>query len=159
MRRLSIREVAPFFCFEPDSVNFSDESLFQDNLDIFVPNPSFPDAMEMEDEIERKVLEHDEDKAVGLRAAAIGAGLIAAASHTSSSSSSSQDAPPPVAAASFPTLMGASAISATASAGIMTSLEYLYYNRNNRKYHCFLLFPVLMLFLPLYCRAGLSIKS
>lgn len=126
MRRLSIREVAPFFCFEPDSVNFSDESLFQDNLDIFVPNPSFPDAMEMEDEIERKVLEHDEDKAVGLRAAVIGAGLIAAASNTSSSSSSSQDAPPPAAAASFPTRMGASAISATPSAGIMTSLNYLY---------------------------------
>jgi hypothetical protein len=90
MRRLSIQKVAPFFCFEPDSVNFTDESLFHDDLDIFLPNPSFPDAMEMEGEIEQKLLEHDEDKIGGLRAMAIGVGSKATAAPPSSSLSSNQ---------------------------------------------------------------------
>jgi hypothetical protein len=136
MRRLSIREVAPFFCFEPDSVNFSDESLFQDDLDIFVPNPSFPDSMEMEGKTEQKFLEHDVDRIGGLRVITTGSGQgskATAASHTSSSLSSSQDAPPlPV--ASFPTLMGASAVSV---AGIMTLLQSLVKNYNCCKYYSF----------------------
>ena len=42
MRRLFIRDVAPFNCFEPDSVSFSSGCLLKDDLDVLLPNPVLP---------------------------------------------------------------------------------------------------------------------
>ena len=48
MHRLSIKNVAPFSCFEPDSVTF-DGCLLKDDLDILLPNPTMPSMLDLVD--------------------------------------------------------------------------------------------------------------
>ena len=48
IHRLTIREVAPFSCFEPDSISF-DGCFLKDDLDVLLPNPTMPSMIDLND--------------------------------------------------------------------------------------------------------------
>ena len=136
MRRLFIRDVAPFNCFEPDSVSFSSGCLLKDDLDVLLPNPVLPAIVDMSDfnldenydEYRRASLEglnttdnkefsatssNGNNNSNGNSSSATSAGSTASGAHKEESSASS-----------FPSLLGAGAVT-TAAASTTGPVVYL----------------------------------
>ena len=132
MRRLHIRDIAPFNCFEPDSVSFSNGSLLTDELDVLVPNPVLPPIVDVSDGYPNFGDEGADEFAASLDSSDLtqekkGFGAVSAAgsaalqSAPSSSSSGREEA----ASTSFPTLMGAGSVASVTAAAAPGPAVYL----------------------------------
>jgi hypothetical protein len=126
IRRLSIREVAPFSCFEPDSVSFSDGCIILDDLDVLVPNPMFPDAMESLEGNENDADKEADDAMGNFTGTGKATGRVEA---TATSTNIKKEGSSSV--ANFPSLTGANAIAvaATAASSAVSAVPMVYLSR------------------------------
>ena len=145
VHRLTIKDVAPFSCFEPDSITF-DGCFSRDDLDVLLPNPTMPSMLDLADgnlNFERDFDEYNRicsgdrletalDNTRGLNA---GAGTAAGVNGTTAASVSSttntigsRDEVIPT--ASFPTLQGAGFLGGSAA----PSGQIVYLSRAEKAY-------------------------
>lgn len=144
MRRLFIREVAPFNCFEPDSMSFSGGCLLKDDLDVLLPNPVLPAIVDMSDfNLDENYEEYgrashqegmstSENKEFGATTSSgnsNGNGNGNSASSTGSATSSVHKEES--SAVSFPSLLGSGAVTTTAAS---TSGPVVYLSRAEKAY-------------------------